>query len=140
VGRRRLLRTPLTRSNGFFKCRNTATAASGPQETIEKPILDRFSVFQIEEPSKEHMAQVIKNLYQRFLTHHPAGAFFEQQIRSDVLDELCQYPPRQVRKMLASSFGFAALKQRQYLSLRDVQRSKDKSQVKQGIGFLSSIS
>lgn len=116
-------------------------ATSNSVDNLEGPILDRFTVFNIADPSKEQMQVIANNQYQRFICNHPAGHVFEETMRSEVIDELCKYHPRKVRKILEQSFGLAAYEGRTYLTVADI-RAADTDNKKErhlGIGFLSSI-
>lgn len=115
-------------------------ATANGLETIDAPILDRLTIFNIEEPTKEQMVAIVNNQYQRFIETHPSGVFFEENMQEEVIIELCQYHPRKVRKILEQSFGFAAQEQRNYLMVNDIMDSEinEKKQSK-GIGFMSDI-
>jgi len=114
-------------------------ATANTLDAIEKPILDRFMIFHIAVPTSEQMLEVVKNQYRRFLNDSPAGNYFKSEISPDVLKKLCQYHPRNVRKILNLSFGIAASQQRKYLTIEDIQESEVKGKSKQyrpGIGFM----
>lgn len=106
---------------------------------MEKPILDRFTVFNIAPPSTIQMREIVKNQYKQFIENDPAGGFFDKEIKGDVVDELCLYHPRNVRKMLNLSFGLAANLQRHYLMVDDIRECNisDKKEKRRGMGFMS---
>jgi len=114
-------------------------ATANKIELIDKPLIDRFTVFNIDTPTANQMQGIVRNQYKRFLEKSPAGSYFEKEISSKVVDELCLYHPRNVRKMLDLSFGLAASQQRNRLTVKDIRESKIKDDNKQsrGIGFMS---
>jgi len=86
------------------------------------------------------MQVIVKNQYQRFIEKNPAGSYFEKCAGEDVIDTLCLYHPRNVRKMLELSLGMAAYEQRNYLTVNDILSSKIKEKIEttsKGIGFMS---
>jgi len=106
-------------------------------ESIEKPILDRFLVFHVETPTAKQMRNIVSNQYDRYLDQSAAGQFFEKEIKSDVIDELCKHHPRSVKKRLSLAFGFAANEQRNYLTVGDIQNNKlNEERKKRGVGFM----
>jgi ATP-dependent Lon protease len=112
--------------------------ANSLESSLEKPIIDRFAVFHIEEPTKDQMRAIVNNLYQRFISTHPSGTYFEPVIRPEAMQELCSYHPRKVRKLLDLAFGQAAFEERNFLMAEDI-RAHDidvKEPRKNGIGFL----
>jgi len=57
-----------------------------------------------------------------------------------VAEELSLYHPRNVRKMLDLAFGLAAIQQRKFLTVKDVQTSAIKGPYEaRRIGFMSDI-
>ena len=49
-------------------------------DAIEKPILDRFVVFEIEKPSAAHMRTIAQSVYQRVLERYKQTERFEAQL------------------------------------------------------------
>lgn len=116
-------------------------ATANSLDTIEKPIIDRFNVFHIAEPTKRQMAIIAKNQYEHFLKNHPSGGYFEEQLSDEALEQLNLYHPRKVRKILESAFGSAAEAQRRYLTVSDIRESDldEHDDDKNGIGFMATI-
>jgi len=112
-------------------------ATANSVDNIDKPIVDRFLVFHVETPTATQMRNIVKNQYERYLEQSAAGQFFDQEIKSDVVDELCKYHPRSVKKRLSLAFGFAANEQRNYLAVSDIQNNKlNEERKKRGVGFM----
>lgn len=119
-------------------------ATANELEQIDKPIVDRFTVFQIAEPDAEQMRRIVLNQYRRFIDSDPAGSFFEPVPRPMVVDALCGFHPRQVRKTLQQCFGLAAYEERPYLTAEDVTtctplERKTQPHNHSGIGFLAPL-
>ncbi|MGZ5001141.1 MAG: AAA family ATPase [Methylomonas sp.] len=113
-------------------------ATANHLEGLDQPIIDRFTVFHISDPSSEQMPAIVINQYRRFIDKHPSGKVFEEDIRDDVLAELCKHHPRKVRKLLEQSFGLAAFDKRNYLTVTDIKASDTGAgRQKAGIGFLA---
>lgn len=114
-------------------------AATGNNlEPIEKPILDRFSVFEIDPPTKEQMYAIAKNQYQRALERYQHSGLFEPILTEEVLATISRFTPRQVRKILESAIGCAAFNQRHYLTIEDINQCSRSlhGQPKAKIGFV----
>jgi len=113
-------------------------ATANSVESIEKPILDRFLVFHVETPTAKQMRNIVSNQYERYLEQSAAGQFFEAEIKSEVIDELCKYHPRSVKKRLSLAFGYAVNEKRNFLTIKDIQNNKlNEKRKKRGIGFMS---
>src|SRR4029453_17615631 len=77
------------------------------ERCIPEPILNRMNVFEIEAPSFEAARTIARNLYPAIRIEHDWGARFELQPRADVLDQLGQLAPRDMRRALMTGFGNA---------------------------------
>jgi len=112
-------------------------ATANDISAIEKPIVDRFAKFNIAIPTREQMSVIAKNQYVRF-RQKEANGFFDADIKADVLDYLCQFHPRKVRKIMEVALGRAAYFERSYLTIEDIEQSDSDKEVNQrGIGFLA---
>jgi ATP-dependent Lon protease len=114
-------------------------AATGNNlDSIEKPILDRFSVFEIDSPTKEQMYAIAKNQYLRALERYQHSELFEPILTEDVLTAISRFTPRQARKILESAIGCAAFNQRHYLTTEDIKQCSRSlhGQPKAPIGFI----
>jgi len=111
-------------------------ASANDLDMIEKPIVDRFTVFGIEKPTPAQMTAVVNTIYRRFLAEHPSGVYFDREIRPDTMALLCEYHPRKVRKLVDGAFGFAARDTRNYLRPEDIRDSEDGKNKRHAIGFV----
>lgn len=100
---------------------------------IPDPILNRMNVFSVEPPSPEAARQIARNLYQTIRSEHGWGEHFAPEPLDDVLDQLGELAPRDMRRALMTGFGNARLDRRQDIGVADLP----KAGLKKGqIGFL----
>jgi ATP-dependent Lon protease len=114
-------------------------ATANCMESVNSPIIDRFTVFTIDNPTPAQSRDIAANQYQRFINNHPCGGAFESTIRADVLNELGKYHPRRVRKILEQAFGEAAFNCRNYLIVDDITTCEAGEKKRDGMGFLTDI-
>jgi len=115
-------------------------ATANKLNLIEKPISDRFTTFHIEIPSPTQMKKIVRNQYIKFIQNNPAGVYFDSNIQDDVIEKLCSFHPRSVRKILEHAFGIAAIHNRKKLIVSDIFETKDIGSSKNhGIGFMADI-
>ena len=103
------------------------------ERAIPDPILNRMNVFSVDPPSPEAARQIARNLYQSIRSEHGWGAHFQSEPQGDVLDQLGELPPREMRRSLMTGFGNARLHKRDTISVADLPRAGLK---KGQIGFL----
>jgi hypothetical protein len=107
--------------------------------SINAPIVDRFFVFNIANPTRDQGKIIASNQYRQFIEKHPSGSVFESEIRTIVLDELGKYHPRKARKILEQAFGLAAFDCRNYLTVADIKAGDLDEKKTGGIGFLTEM-
>lgn len=103
------------------------------ERAIPEPILNRMNVFAVEAPSLEAARQIARNLYQTIRSEHGWGEQFAPEPQDDVLDQLCELAPREMRRALMTGFGNAKLDKREEISAADLPRASLK---KGQIGFV----
>jgi ATP-dependent Lon protease len=103
------------------------------ERSIPKPILNRMNVFEVKAPSQEAARQIALMLYQSIRADHGWGQHFAETPRSDVLDQLADMPPRDMRRALMTAFGNARLDGRDTLHAADLPKTAGK---KTTMGFL----
>lgn len=114
-------------------------ATANSIETIPGPILDRFTVFKIADPDHSQMLSIVGTQYKRFLDTHSAGKTFKRTISKNVREELASNHPRKVRRLLEQAFGLAALDNRDYLTVKDIQDVDTGKKRNTGIGFMMPV-
>jgi ATP-dependent Lon protease len=82
------------------------------ERSIPEPILNRMNVFEIEPPSPEAARRIARNLYVSIRAEHGWGERFEAEPLDDVLDQLAELAPRDMRRALMTGFGNARLNAR----------------------------
>jgi ATP-dependent Lon protease len=103
------------------------------ERSIPKPILNRMNVFEVAAPSLEAARQIARNMYQGIRNEHGWGEHFATEPQDEVLDQLAELPPRDMRRALMTGFGNARLEHRDTLRVVDLP----KSALKKGqMGFL----
>lgn len=100
---------------------------------IPEPILNRMNVFEIESPTLDMARVIARNLYVSIRREHGWGARFDPEPRGDVLDQLAQLAPRDMRRALMTGFGNARLDARGELLVDDLPRP---SPGKGKVGFI----
>lgn len=100
---------------------------------IPDPILNRMNVFEIAAPTPDQARTIARNLYQSIRTEHSWGKHFCAEPHSDVLDQLAEVAPREMRRALMTGFGNARLAGHAEMLVDDLPKS---SQSKGKIGFM----
>ena len=90
------------------------------ERCIPEPILNRMNVFEIEAPSFDAARQIARNLYTSIRSEHGWGERFEAEPSDDVLDQLAELAPRDMRRALMTGFGNARLDQRSEICVDDL--------------------
>ena len=103
------------------------------ERSIPEPIRNRMNVFEVQAPSTEAARQIARNLYQGIRAEHGWGQHFNPEPADDVLDLLCELPPREMRRALMTGFGNARLERRETMQVADLPRAGGK---KGSMGFL----
>ena len=88
-------------------------ATANTLSTIPAPILDRFEVITVPNPSKEQMVDITKSVYNDIINDpkHPWGKRFHEQLDNSIIDNLVSKTPREINRILLSAMGKVALKE-----------------------------
>jgi ATP-dependent Lon protease len=100
---------------------------------IPEPIMNRMNVFEVEAPSFEQARVIAHNLYVAIRRDHGWGARFETEPRDDVLDQLAELAPREMRRALMTAFGNAKLDARGEILVEDLPKAAG---AKGKVGFI----
>lgn len=100
---------------------------------IPEPILNRMNVFEVQPPSPEAARQIARSLYQGIRDQHGWGERFAPEPQDDVLDQLAELQPRDMRRALMTGFGNARLNHCDTVQVADLPRSGAK---KGSMGFI----
>ena len=103
------------------------------ERCIPDPILNRMNVFEIDAPSPEAARRIGRNLYLAIRGGHGWGERFEPEPSEDLLDQLAELAPRDMRRTLMTGFGNARLAQRNQISIADLPKT---GAARGKIGFL----
>jgi ATP-dependent Lon protease len=93
------------------------------ERCIPEPILNRMNVFEIETPDFDAARSIARNLYVSIRTEHGWGTRFDHEPADDLLDQLAELAPRDMRRALMTGFGNARLDGRAAIALEDLPKS-----------------
>ena len=79
------------------------------ERSIPEPIRNRMNVFEVQAPSPEAARQIAGGLYRTICSEHDWGQRFAPEPHADVLDQLAELAPREMRRALMTAFGNARL-------------------------------
>jgi ATP-dependent Lon protease len=99
---------------------------------IPAPLLNRMAVYEVPAPTAEQAAGIAQRIY-RGLLHELKLGKFATRLAPAVIDKLAPVTPRDMRKTLLDSLGYAVAAGRQEVLGEDVRLKP--SQVKARIGF-----
>ena len=108
-------------------------ATANDERHIPEPILNRMNVYEIKAPDREAARRIATKLYLSIRNHHNWGEQFESFPSSDVLEQISEMPPREMRRAWMTAFGNAKLARRQHLTCADLPESQAR---KSAIGFM----
>ncbi len=103
------------------------------ERAIPDPILNRMNVFQVLPPDTAAARQIARNLYQSIRADHDWGQHFVPEPGDDLLDQLADLAPRDMRRALMTGFGNARLDMRDAIAVRDLPRAAGRRST---IGFV----
>ncbi|MDB5871519.1 MAG: ATP-dependent protease La-like protein [Ramlibacter sp.] len=93
------------------------------ERCIPEPILNRMNVFEIEAPSFDAARLIARNLYRSIRAEHGWGARFDPDPSDDLLDQLAELAPRDMRRALMTGFGNARLDDRTEIAATDLPKA-----------------
>ena len=92
------------------------------ERMIPEPIMNRMNVFEIEAPGFEAARQIARILYGSIRSEHGWGERFDPEPSDDLLDQLAELAPRDMRRALMTGFGNARLDGRGDISVADLPK------------------
>ena len=95
-------------------------AVSNDVSRISTPLLSRFERFDIPTPDRAQTIHSACGIYRRIVQNRSWGRQFEPELDANVAGALAEMPPRQIRLMLETAFGRAALAGRYRLTGDDL--------------------
>jgi len=88
-------------------------------EGIPAPLLNRMAVYDVPAPTREQAAGIAQRMYAALLRELNLSGF-EETLAEAVLDKLAPVSPRDLRKTLLDSLGYAVAAKRRHVSTGDV--------------------
>jgi len=92
------------------------------ERCIPEPILNRLNVFEIEPPSPDAARRIARNMYVSIRAGHGWGERFASEPAADLLDQLAELAPRDMRRALMTGFGNARLHERAEILADDLPK------------------
>lgn len=89
-------------------------------EGIPHPLLNRMAVYQVPAPTPEQAAGIAQRIYSGLLKELNLGGF-DERLTDAVLDRLAPVSPRDLRKTLLDSLGYAVADGRERVAIEDVR-------------------
>lgn len=90
-------------------------------EEIDKPLLSRFEVFDIQAPDADQLRAVVRSIYRSIRSSESWGQNFAAELDDEVIDALSGFTPREVRRRLLDACASAAEQARDHLLACDVK-------------------
>lgn len=90
---------------------------------IPEPILNRMNVFEIGNLGPEAARKIAAHLYREIRQQHHWGLRFSPEASDDLLDQLANLVPREMRRALMTGFGNARLGERDHIELQDLPKA-----------------
>src|SRR4051812_30240455 len=75
-------------------------ATANDPARIPEPLLNRFSVYEIEAPDAEGAARIAQNIYREIRGAHDWGRRFPEMLSPAALEKLAAMPPREMRRAI----------------------------------------
>jgi ATP-dependent Lon protease len=89
-------------------------------EGIPSPLLNRMAVYEVPKPTPEQAAGIAQRMYRHLLAELNLGGF-DDTLADAVLDKLAPVSPRDLRKTLIDSLGYAVADGRGQVSVDDIR-------------------
>ncbi len=90
-------------------------------EEIDKPLLSRFEVFDIQAPDAPQLRAIVRSIYRNIRDSEPWGQTFSEELDNEVIDALSGLTPREARRRLLDACAAAAEQARERLQACDVK-------------------
>jgi ATP-dependent Lon protease len=86
-------------------------ATANELQHIPEPILSRFAVVEVRQPSRSQMGKVVQSIYKKIRREHDWGRQFTEQLPNKVIDKIISsgLAPRLIQRELISACGRAVL-------------------------------
>lgn len=86
-------------------------ATANQLKNIPDPILSRFALTEVTQPTRSQMITVLQSIYKKIRSEHAWGTLFHKQLSDSVIDKIIcsNLEPRLIQRELISACGRAAL-------------------------------
>ncbi|WP_020655495.1 AAA family ATPase [Massilia niastensis] len=89
-------------------------------EGIPSPLLNRMAVYEVPKPTPEQAAGIAQRMVRALVAELNLGGF-DDRLAESVLDKLAPVSPRDLRKTLLDSLGYAVADGRSHITVEDIR-------------------
>lgn len=111
-------------------------ATSNSLQGISAPLLSRFEVFEISQPTHAQMHAIVRSVQRDLYAHEDWAKAFPAELAPELIHALSVCSPREMRRALVSAYARAAASGRRTLSLDDIDAAKAHHLQTRRIGFV----
>jgi ATP-dependent Lon protease len=108
-------------------------ATANEETRIPDPILNRMNVYHIEPPDRDGAMRIALSIYTEIRSSHDWGKRFPETPATSLLEQMAEFSPREMRRVIFNAFGNAKLAGRDEVEETDIAESRPRH--KQRIGF-----
>ncbi len=108
-------------------------ATANDLQEISAPLLSRFTIVEMQRPKGEEAITVAREIYRAICKRSSWGKAFPHEPDRSVLQQLEEWTPRDMSRLLRRAFGEAAREGRTFLLVSDIPRKP--SNAKRSVGF-----
>ena len=105
-------------------------------DDIDPAIASRFTILDIEEPTREQMPAIVESIHRDVLARADWGGWFKQPIPREAAAALALISPREVRLAIEEMYASAAVAGRRAVIPADVPRRRSATNTQRPIGFI----
>ena len=95
-------------------------ATANDPRTIPEPILNRMNVYEVQAPDADAARRIAARMYRAIRSEHDWGRRFDPDPADDVLAQMAEMAPREMRRAWMTAFGNAKLDKRERIEPRDL--------------------
>jgi ATP-dependent Lon protease len=89
-------------------------------DDIDKPLLSRFTIYEIESPDRQQTRAIAASINSRIRSNNAWGEAFPETLAETVIDLMQDMEPRLIVQTLTRAFGTAARAQRASIEIEDI--------------------
>ena len=94
-------------------------ATANDEHLISEPLKSRFTIVNIRRPNREETKPIVHSIYRKIKANNPWGSAFKNELDNTVADELLDFSPRELTRIMSTAFGKAAVRGGREVKLSD---------------------